>query len=552
MALLVVGVAATFAGAASAAPSKRDKEPPSTPTNLVGSSATASTITFTWTASTDNVGVAGYDVFVNSARAARVSTTSYTVSGLSCGTTVTVTVAAFDRTQNRSPVATATGSTSGCGDVQAPTAPTGLTITARSGTSVTLSWNASNDNVGVAGYGYYVGTNRVGTTTNTSVVVDGLTCGNTYALGVRAYDAADNWSGMTTVNASTSTCADTTPPSTPTGLTISSPTQSGVTLSWTASNDNVGVVGYYVYQGPTQLGSTPGTSFPIAGLSCGASYTVSVAAYDAAGNTSPLASTQATTATCSGGGGGGEPGPIAGLGYHQVFRDDFDTLNRTVWDNRIWYDGLPSASWANFQYAANGILHLASTRAWGYPDNTVTTQVAGLRYQQGYFEARMRWTGGRGAWPGFWLLSWRHATNPAYPSINPYCALNGLVPALCYSAELDVFEGQGAEPRSFYGTSHRNSCGCYGLGDQQNGNNWRDAGVDLTADFHTYGMLWTATQITWYLDGGAMTSTSVYDSTNQPMFLLLQMWTGGWTGGPDSSTPATIETQVDYVQVWQK
>jgi serralysin len=149
-------------------------------------------------------------------------------------------------------------------------------------------------------------------------------------------------------------------------------------------------------------------------------------------------------------------------------------------------------------------------------------------------------------------LSWRHATNPAYPSINPFCALNGLVPALCYAAELDVFEGQGAEPRAFYGTSHRNSCGCYGVGDQQNANNWRDSGIDLTADFHTYGMLWTATQITWYLDGRVMTSTPVYDSTNQPMFLLLQMYTGGWTGGPDSTTPATIETQVDYVQVWQK
>src|SRR5207249_2536737 len=117
-----------------------------------------------------------------------------------------------------------------------------------------------------------------------------------------------------------------------------------------------------------------------------------------------------------------------------------------------------------------------------------------------------------------------HATNPAYPSLNPLCSLNGLATALCLSAEIDAFEGQGSEPTSFYGTLHLNSCGCYGVSDQQNGNNWSNVGVDLTAGFHTYGMLWTATTITWYLDGKALMSAPVYPSTNQPMFLLLQMW----------------------------
>jgi beta-glucanase (GH16 family) len=124
--------------------------------------------------------------------------------------------------------------------------------------------------------------------------------------------------------------------------------------------------------------------------------------------------------------------------------------------------------------------------------------------------------------------------------------------AQCYSGELDAYEGQGSEPQSFYGTIHRNSSGDYGVADQQNSNNWQPAGVDLTSDFHTYGMLWTATQITWYLDGKPLMSAPVYDSTNQPMFLLLQMWIGGWTMDPDSTTPTTLDTQVDYVQVWQK
>jgi beta-glucanase (GH16 family) len=256
-----------------------------------------------------------------------------------------------------------------------------------------------------------------------------------------------------------------------------------------------------------------------------------------------------------------DPGPIAGLGYHEVFRDDFNTLDRSVWDNHIWYDDPPVTSWSGFQTVdSSGILHLRTARTFLYPGcssncypiNTLTTQSSGRTWTQGYFEARMRWTGGAGAWPGFWLFSYRHATNPSWPSLNPYCSQNALPSALCYSAELDVFEGQGTEPQSFYGTIHRNSSNDYGVSDRQNSNNWQPGGVDLTSGFHTYGMLWTASTISWYLDGRLLMSAPNYDSTNQPMFLLLQMWVGGWTADPGPTTPDVLDTQVDYVSVWQR
>jgi beta-glucanase (GH16 family) len=546
---LVVAVTPCFAGAASAGSWKRDKQPPTTPTNLAATSETASTITFTWTASTDNVGVVGYDVSIGSAAPVRVTTLSYTAA---CGTNVTASVVAVDRAGNRSTAATATGSTSSCVDEQAPSGPTSLSITARSATSLTLSWAASSDNVDVVGYRYYLGTTAIGTTPTTSAVFTGLDCGTEYSLGVDGYDAVDNHSAPSTLTASTSPCGvfDTTAPSPPGALSTSAVTQTGLTLSWAASTDDVGVIGYHVYLGSTLLGPTTGTSYPLDALTCAATYTLSVDAFDAAGNTSAKASTLVTTAECPIP--GAEPAPIAGRGYRQVFRDDFDTLDRSVWDDHIWYDAPPPASWTSFQYAQNGIVHLVSSRTNNYPDNTLTTQTSGLTFLQGYFEARMKWTAGHGAWPAFWLYSYRHATNPAWPSVNPYCSQNGLPTALCYAAELDVFEGQGSEPRSYYGTIHRDTSGSYNVGDQQNANNWQDAGVDLTADFHTYGMLWTATQITWYLDGRALMSAPVFDSTNQPMFLLLQMYTGGWTYDPDSTTPTNLETQIDYVQVWQR
>ena len=232
----------------------------------------------------------------------------------------------------------------------------------------------------------------------------------------------------------------------------------------------------------------------------------------------------------------GEPGPIAGMGYHQVFRDDFDTLNRGVWDDHIWYDAAVERV-DGFPVAQNGILHLRRSRAHGgrhpsdeHDHDAELGQDVHARLLRGAHEVAGRaWrvAGASGC------SRYRHATNPAWPSVNPYCAQHGLPVAQCYSGELDVFEGQGSEPQAFYGTLHRNSCGCYGVGDQQNGNNWQPAGVDLTADFHTYGMLWTATQVTWYLDGRLLMSARRTTRLNQPMFLLLQMWTAA---GPTTPT----------------
>ena len=119
------------------------------------------------------------------------------------------------------------------------------------------------------------------------------------------------------------------------------------------------------------------------------------------------------------------------------------------------------------------------------------------------------------------------------------------------AGEIDVMEGQGSEPRVFYGTVHSNTNGC-NPSDDQNGNNYQTVGADLTARFHTYGVKWTPGRVTWYLDGIQTHSAPTYGSDDQPMFLLLQMWSGGWTRDPDAATPRTIETQVDWVRVWQK
>ena len=139
----------------------------------------------------------------------------------------------------------------------------------------------------------------------------------------------------------------------------------------------------------------------------------------------------------------GTPKPIAGKGYHKAFRDDFNKLGSTAWGKGTWYDpGSP----ANSIFVRHGALNLVSRRSQGYPDITLSSEAGSKArvFKRGYFEARMKWTKGKGAWPAFWLSSYRNATNPDWPSLNSYCQDHGLAHALCWNSELDVFEGQGA------------------------------------------------------------------------------------------------------------
>ncbi len=77
-------------------------------------------------------------------------------------------------------------------DTAAPSAPTGVTANNITPTSATVSWTAATDNVGVTGYEVFVdGVSKATTTGATSVNLTGLTQG-TYAVTVKAKDAAGN------------------------------------------------------------------------------------------------------------------------------------------------------------------------------------------------------------------------------------------------------------------------------------------------------------------------------------------------------------------------
>lgn len=91
-------------------------------------------------------------------------------------------------------------------DTTPPSAPANLVATGATQTSVSLSWSAASDDVGVSEYRVYRDGALVGTTTATSFTVTGLACGTSYQLAVEARDAAGNVSSRSTVTASTSAC----------------------------------------------------------------------------------------------------------------------------------------------------------------------------------------------------------------------------------------------------------------------------------------------------------------------------------------------------------
>jgi chitodextrinase len=106
-------------------------------------------------------------------------------------------------------------------DTQAPAAPSGLTSSAVSTTSFTLSWTAATDNVGVAGYEVFRDGVLFGSTTGATMLsITGLTASTTYAMTVKAKDAAGNTSAASTALNVTTSSSGTTPVITNTVSTI--------------------------------------------------------------------------------------------------------------------------------------------------------------------------------------------------------------------------------------------------------------------------------------------------------------------------------------------
>ena len=189
-----------------------DTQAPTTPGQPVCSVAEDS-VTLSWPLSSDNVGVAAYDIYHDGTLYASPSGSPHTLTDLQFNFTYRWSIFARDAAGNvstTSPLATcATGPSS---DVTAPSAPAGLAFSNVTQTAATLSWAAASDNIGVRSYVVRSASNPnlhtvTGNPPATSATVT-LTCGTAYQLHVVARDKAGNTSAMSnTVSFTTGACS---------------------------------------------------------------------------------------------------------------------------------------------------------------------------------------------------------------------------------------------------------------------------------------------------------------------------------------------------------
>ncbi|GAA1011339.1 hypothetical protein Aple_059190 [Acrocarpospora pleiomorpha] len=184
-----------------------DTSPPTAPGSLTASGTTANSTNLSWSPSSDNVGVSGYDIFRRQGTTGTFTSvgtstgTTFAATGLTASTQYQFYVVARDAAGNQSPQSNTVSVTTtggGGGDTSPPTAPGSLTASGTTASGTNLSWSASSDNVGVSGYDIFrrQGTTgtfaNVGTTTGTSFAATGLTASTQYQFYVVARDAAGN------------------------------------------------------------------------------------------------------------------------------------------------------------------------------------------------------------------------------------------------------------------------------------------------------------------------------------------------------------------------
>ena len=270
-----------------------DTQAPSVPGNLTGTAVSSSEIDLSWTASTDNIGVVGYDVFRNGTLLVALpnSSLAYQDTGLSPATLYSYAVDAYDQAGNHSTLSPTVGvTTNAAPDITPPSIPTSLTAVEDSVPQVLLNWGASTDNIGVTGYSIMRDGTVIGTVSGSTLTYSDATISpsSTYSYTVDAFDQAGNHSAPsnTAVITTSAPPPDTEAPSIPGGITAVSNSPSSVDLGWSAATDNVGVTGYTVYRDGASINTVSGSTlnYTDGSVSPATTYTYTVDAYDAAGN----------------------------------------------------------------------------------------------------------------------------------------------------------------------------------------------------------------------------------------------------------------------------
>jgi len=209
--------------------------------------------------------------------------------------------------------------------------------------------------------------------------------------------------------------------------------------------------------------------------------------------------------------------PVVGSSWRRVFWDDFDGSSLAAhWVS----NGIGGVS------VANSLCRIEVTSGVVNTYNGFHTR--GTReYQYGWFEARIKWPGGRGSWPAFWLSS-------ANPSGQPV-------------QEIDVLEPRGQTTTQIVAHYHQHHPTVVMGGDVvSNGGDW-------TGDYHLYAAHWYPGTVDFYVDGTKYGTAAA--THHKPVHLWMQHQVdllGTYGLAADGSTPYPLVCYVDWIGVWQR
>ena len=244
--------------------------------------------------------------------------------------------------------------------------------------------------------------------------------------------------------------------------------------------------------------------------------------------------------------------PTSYVGYKLTWADEFTEsgINTNYWQ----YD-IGNSGWGNSELECytdsnatiqNGML-VITAKQQTVTYNGVTSSYTSSRmntggkfsFQYGRVDIRAKIPVGPGMWPALWFLGSNIGTVPW-----PGCG------------ETDLMELVGSNPHLVTGSIHW----LQGNGAEGTLNNTYTLpnGADYSQKFHVFSLVWTATQITMYVDDlQYMTESSSSISSgnwpfNQPQFMIFNVAVGGdWPGPPTSQTVFPESMYVDYVRVFQ-
>ena len=287
-----------------------DKTPPSTPSNFTGSPS-YNQVSLSWDASTDKVGVVGYNVYRCQPPAegesctgvwiANDTSTTYVDSGLAQGTPYNYQVQAFDLANNNSPMS----ETVSMQTYTSPTnAPSNLAVTVISATEAGLSWSPPQKSSGLTEYLIYDGTSpttlqQVGTTPAgvTTYQDKSLTAATQYYFGVAAVE-----SGVTSPKSPLVWAMTFHLPNAPTSVTAVPSGNTAIVLNWQEDvvKNGLPVSTYQVLRGTssgdlTQIATVNTTTYTDKSLKSDTTYYYEIVAIDTGNDSSPPSSEVSAT-----------------------------------------------------------------------------------------------------------------------------------------------------------------------------------------------------------------------------------------------------------------